>query len=579
MFLESQRICTSYSELPKEYPNLICSGRDEKISKMMNDRLISIPAGSEDDKNPLKKNHYEEHIFKFEDQRYEIDMIIEILKYAVDELTQLNDRVLHENLESVELDKVLGSSTIRFISFFYKEYYSQVLQGIKTHPREAVPIVINRFKKRIDEASNQKTELEKNIKLSFDRFYYKSFDHRSFKLKNFEKKSNNAKAFIKELTIRKKEKLISQNLNILKGGSENFEFYYSINFKLSKELANRTLLLSDDKILMKWMDINTVDSPNLRKKLPEMRLIIDNMEIFKIATSLIFYQIYFSNLNDSQKICESLSSVFENIFKIDVSELVNLLYNNNVENSPVMNDKDINYSEIIEAIKNKTVDNKILEKFYNIESLSSNVLEVDSVSASGKINIPHAHAHAHVCSKSEAAAEEISNVFMSKDMTQNDNNSEISLTPSLQSQDTGKTYKDILILEESKVEEGRLIEAMFIPLKEQEHILFYANENWFVLVRFIFCVYERLNKLYEYSLSVSNEGSFYSSRSFSKDSLSGTEGSTFKHFIVIYKALIHKKIENSSIYEELCRDILGNESYFLFNLDKLINSVLKLILF
>jgi hypothetical protein len=49
--------------------------------------------------------------------------------------------------------------------------------------------------------------------------------------------------------------------------------------------------------------------------------------------------------------------------------------------------------------------------------------------------------------------------------------------------------------------------------------------------------------------------------------------SLFKNFIIIYKALVHKKLENNNIYEELCREILGNESYFLFNLDKLFNSV------
>jgi histone deacetylase complex regulatory component SIN3 len=559
---------------------------------MLNDRLISIPSGSEDDKNPLKKNHYEEHIFKFEDQRYEIDMIIEILEFAIEELSTLNERVLNENLESVELEKVLGSSTIRFISFFYKEYYSQVLQGIKTHPREAVPIVINRFKKRIDEATNQKTELDKNIKLSFDRFYYKSFDHRSFKLKNFEKKSNNAKAFIKELTTRKKEKLISQNLNILKGGSENFEFYYSINFKLSRELVNRTLTQSDDKILMKKIELNNLDNVSIRKKLPDMRIMIDNIEIFKVAISLIFYQIYFSNLNDSQKICESLSNIFESIFKINVNDLVNLLYNREI--SPVGNDKEINYSEIIESIKNKSVDSKILDKFYNIDNLSNNVNVISNLS-SKLSNLDYLKNNILTQENLSRSGGLNSNLMtLNKDLNNNDNNSEISLTPSLQSQDTGKTYKDMVILEESKehlksihsqtvIDEKSLIEAMFLPMKEKDHILFYANENWFVLIRFIFCVYERINKLYEYSLSVSNESNLYLNKKDqnSKENLNGLPGleaATFKNFIVIYKALIHKKIESSSIYEELCRDILGNESYFLFNLDKLINSVRKLII-
>jgi len=53
------------------------------------------------------------------------------------------------------------------------------------------------------------------------------------------------------------------------------------------------------------------------------------------------------------------------------------------------------------------------------------------------------------------------------------------------------------------------------------------------------------------------------------------ESLIFKNFIIIYKALLLKKIDNSTIYEELCRDILGNEAYFLFNMDKLISSLIK----
>ena len=40
--------------------------------------------------------------------------------------------------------------------------------------------------------------------------------------------------------------------------------------------------------------------------------------------------------------------------------------------------------------------------------------------------------------------------------------------------------------------------------------------------------------------------------------------------------LFHKKIENN-LYEELCRELLVNESYFLFNMDKLLSSLIKTI--
>jgi paired amphipathic helix protein Sin3a len=213
---------------------------------MLNDRYISIPAGSEDDKNPMKKNHYQENIFKFEDQRYENDMIIEILKFAMEGLTILNEKANTTN-QQVNLNKDLGPSIIRFISRFYKEYGNQVLQGIEFHPKDTIPIVINRFKKRLDDALNHKTELEKNIKLTFDRFYFKSFDYRSFKFKNYEKKNNNAKAFLKEINLRKKEKLSTNNINILKGGIENFEFYTTMNTKNLREYVHKSKQLENDR--------------------------------------------------------------------------------------------------------------------------------------------------------------------------------------------------------------------------------------------------------------------------------------------------------------------------------------------
>jgi histone deacetylase complex regulatory component SIN3 len=180
-------------------------------------------------------------------------MFNEILKFAINTLNNLNERVLNENLQRIDLERDLGKSVIRDISRFYKEYAVQVLQGIEDHPKDTIPIVIKRFKKRMEEAQNQKIELDKTIKLSFDRFYVKSFDYRSFKFKNFDKKNNNAKAFIKEILTRKKEKLMSNNINILKGGVETVEFYTSMNLKYFKENISKIIKKSDDEILMKGL--------------------------------------------------------------------------------------------------------------------------------------------------------------------------------------------------------------------------------------------------------------------------------------------------------------------------------------
>ena len=521
---------------------LICSGRTHEIANMLNDRLISIPAGSEDDKNPIRKNHYEENIFKYEDQRYEIDMIIEILKFSIEVLNTANEKVITFNLTSINTEKEIGSSTLRFIAQFYKEYSGQVLETLHTHPKDTIPIIINRFKKRMEEAQNQKVDLEKNIKLSFDRFYFKSFDHRSFKFKNFDKKNNNAKAFIREITTRRKDKLITSNLNILKGGNENFEFFNSITFKYVIENTTKILKkFENEEILLRNIDLT---DGAIKKKLPDMRMMFENIEVLKITITIIFYQIYFSNFSETQKVSETLSLLLDNLFNLNSANLICFLYD---QKSLIINEKDLTYPEMIESIKSKNSDTTEIEKFYNFEGLTKQIVNSN----------PNIELIKNISPNNGTSG----NNSLNKETTP-DNHSEISLTPSLQSQDTGKTFKDMIIADNDNIVNNT--QALFFPQKTKNYNLLFANDNYFVLIRYIYCIYERINKLYEYSIS--SEANY------------GTKPATndltiLKYFVIVYKALIHKKIENTTNYEELCRDILGNESYYVFNLDKLINSV------
>ena len=145
--------------------------------------------------------------------------------------------------------------------------------------------------------------------------------------------------------------------------------------------------------------------------MPEFRMIIDNKEYFKLTLSLIFYSIYFSSLTDSFKYAEYFSLYINNIFNIDTSKLIENLYdlnktiNNkvsevsenqkndikesilekidsaieeiNIENADlcnkdlkIFNDKDLNYNEVLEQLKNKNGENLDLDKFYNINKLA-----------------------------------------------------------------------------------------------------------------------------------------------------------------------------------------------------------------
>ena len=567
-FTKTRQI-SGYFELPKEYPILISSGRTDFENSIFNDRLITIPTGSEDDKNPMKKNHYEENLFAFEDQRYGIDMIIEVFQYAIDKLAKLKEKLNNNIIKKGELneeilEKEIGKNVKRLIKRYYRDYGPKVIDGFINNPIQVINVVIKRFNIRIEEAKKQKQEEEKNIKSHFDRIYAKSFDYRSFKFKNFDKRNNNSKAFLREIINRKKDKLITTNINVLKGGNDNSEFFTTLNLKYVKEN-----ILKKTKDLSSLILLGNIDVNLYRKKLPEIKIIFENLEILKYTISLIYYQIFNISNVDTDKLVEYFNPLFFYFFGLDLSGLIDNLKNN----SNFLNDKNNNYSTIIEAIKNRqTLSDEDYSKFYKLDKLAKSIKEIN-IDEEIKVN-------------NEIKKEE------EKDIEQ------ISLSQSLHSQDNGKTFKEIICFNKNNNindKEIDLTKILFYPPKEEGDIIFYANEYCFIFLRYIFCIYERLNKLNEYSfqnvetllkinnnkdIKKDNKKEIYGENKIVKEKVNEKEGDSvesiiFKNFIIIYKALLLKKIENITVYEELCRDILGNESYFLFNMEKLISSLIK----
>ena len=567
-FTKTRQI-SGYFELPKEYPILISSGRTDFENSIFNDRLITIPTGSEDDKNPMKKNHYEENLFAFEDQRYGIDMIIEVFQYAIDKLAKLKEKLNNNIIKKGELneeilEKEIGKNVKRLIKRYYRDYGPKVIDGFINNPIQVINVVIKRFNIRIEEAKKQKQEEEKNIKSHFDRIYAKSFDYRSFKFKNFDKRNNNSKAFLREIINRKKDKLITTNINVLKGGNDNSEFFTTLNLKYVKEN-----ILKKTKDLSSLILLGNIDVNLYRKKLPEIKIIFENLEILKYTISLIYYQIFNISNVDTDKLVEYFNPLFFYFYGLDLSGLIDNLKNN----SNFLNDKNNNYSTIIEAIKNRqTLSDEDYSKFYKLDKLAKSIKEIN-IDEEIKVN-------------NEIKKEE------EKDIEQ------ISLSQSLHSQDNGKTFKEIICFNKNNNindKEIDLTKILFYPPKEEGDIIFYANEYCFIFLRYIFCIYERLNKLNEYSfqnvetllkinnnkdIKKDNKKEIYGENKIVKEKANEKEGDSvesiiFKNFIIIYKALLLKKIENITVYEELCRDILGNESYFLFNMEKLISSLIK----
>lgn len=131
----------------------------------------------------------------------------------------------------------------------------------------------------------------------------------------------------------------------------------------------------------------------------------------------------------------------------------------------------MSYTEIQEIVKNKKLEMEDKEMYYNIDEFQELIQESTINLKRLEVDMPY-------------EKKDTGNGSVSSD-------SMISLTPSFQSQENGKTYKSFIV----KNDQPELENPLFYPPKSPNNILFYSNENYYVIIRYIYCIYERLNKV------------------------------------------------------------------------------------
>jgi histone deacetylase complex regulatory component SIN3 len=73
----------SYILIPEGYANYSRGWRSNPLEVIMNRKCVSVPLGSEVSFIINKKTDYEEQLFNYEDQRYEIDSALSSLRAAI----------------------------------------------------------------------------------------------------------------------------------------------------------------------------------------------------------------------------------------------------------------------------------------------------------------------------------------------------------------------------------------------------------------------------------------------------------------------------------------------------------------
>ncbi|MCJ8736202.1 hypothetical protein PDJAM_G00256140 [Pangasius djambal] len=202
-----KRLGFSYRALPKSYQQPKCTGRSPLCKEVLNDMWVSFPSWSEDSTFvSSKKTQYEEHIYRCEDERFELDVVLETNLATIRVLESVQkklSRMSAEEQAKFRLDNTLGGTSEvihrKAIHRIYGDKALDIIDGLKKNPAASVPIVLKRLKMKEDEWREAQRGFNKIWRQQNEKYYLKSLDHQGINFKQNDTKVLRSKTLLNEI--------------------------------------------------------------------------------------------------------------------------------------------------------------------------------------------------------------------------------------------------------------------------------------------------------------------------------------------------------------------------------------------
>ena len=196
--------CTpSYRLLPKHYPRPVSTHRTPLGNAVLNDSWVSVTSGSEDYSfKHMRKNQYEESLFRCEDDRFELDMLLESTAVTAKVVGEYADKqgdasAMEEHPNGV--DDYLSQINFRCIERIYGDHGLDIIDVLRKNTAKAMPIIHIRLKQKQEEWSKCRTDMNKVWAEVYAKNCYRALDHRSFYFRQQDKKALSTKGLLSEI--------------------------------------------------------------------------------------------------------------------------------------------------------------------------------------------------------------------------------------------------------------------------------------------------------------------------------------------------------------------------------------------
>lgn len=238
---ENTKMCTpSYRELPKEHHGGSCSGRSADEDTVLNDLWVSVPVGSEDNNfKHMRRNPNEEQLFKIEDERFELDMLMDGVAAAIARLEPVEEEIeaLRATAGSApgrtpgtsaetsgegamtfwsdtgdgslpqfqyRLDRrTLGPLHLSTVSRLYGDHGPEVVDLLRKNPAMAIPVVLKRLRLKEEEWCAAREEAKSGWKEIVHKNFHKSLDHRTHQFRREDKRQTSNRVLLQQIKEKK----------------------------------------------------------------------------------------------------------------------------------------------------------------------------------------------------------------------------------------------------------------------------------------------------------------------------------------------------------------------------------------
>ncbi|KAK3095867.1 hypothetical protein FSP39_020142, partial [Pinctada imbricata] len=530
-----KRYGASYRALPKSYPQPRCTGRTTLCKEVLNDTWVSFPSWSEDSTFVTsRKTQYEEHIYRCEDERFELDVVIETNLATIRVLEAVQKkmaRMTSEEAAKFRLDNSLGGSSDvlhrKAIQRIYGEKAPDIIDGLKKNPVVAVPLVLRRLKAKEEEWREAQRNFNKIWREQNEKYYLKSLDHQGI---NF--KQNDIKA------IR------------------------------SKGLLNEIETIYDER--------SEQDIENAEAFSPHLSFTYKDRSTIEDAASLIIHHVKRQagiHKDDKRKIKQILRQFIPDLFFTPRQEM-----------SDDEDDDDRDDMETDEAEKDKENIKEEVKKEEDTEK-GKNKSDDEAKTETKTDKKDSIEKEDNMCSKalekkdSESKVKQVSKDSEEEKMeVDGESSSEKPTEVKDEPDDAGKEKEENTNGKTEEEEEDDDDDSD----DEDVYSLFFVNNNWYLFFRLHQILCDRLYKIYTYSVKIAaeeaqcrkerKESTAIALRLKAPSEIEPEE--YYPYFLEMVKSLLDGNLESNQ-YEDQLREMYGIHAYIAFTMEKLVQNLVR----